>query len=107
MISSVTSITLGFCDFRYKRGKFLSDGAVVELISILAIYLYALFEIIFGIESDPLYFAPESAIARVLGINYKIFLPLYILFVIFYFNLFYIFTLPKARKMKKLGANLM
>ena len=103
LVSSITAITLGFCDFRYKRGTSREKTAVVELIIILSIYLYALFEIIFGIESDPLYFMPESGIRDVIPMPYGIFLPVYIIFVIFYFNLFYLITLPKAKKMKKLG----
>ena len=104
LISGVSAITLGFCDFRYRRGKSLEKSAMVELIMILYIYLYALIEIILDIESDPLYFMPGSGVAKVLGVQYEIFLPAYIIFIILYFNLFYLFTLPKASKMKKLNA---
>lgn len=101
LISSVTAITLGFCDFRYYRGS-LKKSALWELIAILSIYLYALLEIALGIEGDPLYFMPESGVAKVLGMEYGLFLPFYIIFVILYFNLFYLFTIPKARKMKRI-----
>lgn len=104
LVSSVTAMTLGFCDFRYRRGKSLEKSAMVELIMILSVYLYALIEIILDIEADPLYFMPGSGVAKVLGVQYEIFLPAYIIFVILYFNLFYLFTLPKASKMKKLNA---
>ena len=102
LVSSITAITLGFCDFRYCRGSVMKSG-ISELIVIISIFIYAGIEILTGIESDPLYFMPESGVRAVIPMPYGVFLPVYILFVIFYFNLFYLITLPKARKMKRLG----
>ena len=104
LISGVSAITLGFCDFRYKRGGSIKNSALIELFILLSVYVYAFAEIILGIEADPLYFMPGSGVAKVLGVQYEIFLPAYIIFIILYFNLFYLFTLPKACKMKKLNA---
>ena len=91
LISSVSMITLGFTDFRYKRGKELF---ILEIISLLIVFVYGALLIIFDIEKDPLYFMPGNDIERILGLPYLVYLILYLIFVFgVWFNSFYLFPI--------------
>lgn len=83
LVGSLSMITLKFTDFRYntiwKEGIFY----VITLI-------YSAFLIIFKIEGDPLYYMPNNDIMKILNINYGVYLVIYILFMLLYFNIFYI-----------------
>lgn len=42
------------------------------------------------IESDPMYFMPGNDVMDILGVGYPLYLVLYIIFIIIYFNIFYL-----------------
>lgn len=91
LIGSISMITLGFTDFRYRRGKELF---IMEVIALLCVYIYGSIEIIFGIEKDPLYFMPGNDIEQILGLPYPVYLILYFIFVFgIWFNSFYVFPI--------------
>lgn len=91
LIGSISMITLGFTDFRYRRGK---ETFILEVIVLLSIYAYGSLEIILGIEKDPLYFMPRNDVEVILGLPYIAYLILYIIFVFgVWFNSFYVFPI--------------
>lgn len=82
LITSISLMTLGFTDFNYK--EFWKVGvcyAVIFVYSILEIY-------VLKIEHDPMYFMPNNDVQDILGISYGLYLTIYIIFTLFYFNLF-------------------
>lgn len=88
LVTSVSLITLGLCDFRYSR-----DGKwpLPELIMLVCTFAYGFAEVfLIKCEADPLYFMPDGEVQSFLGFSYSIYLVLYIAFLIFYFNIFYI-----------------
>lgn len=94
LIGSISMITLGFTDFRYKRGNELF---IFELLAIIVVYIYATLLIVFDIEKDPLYFMPGNDIEKILNLPYIAYLILYIIFVFgIWFNSFYL--IPKLVK---------
>lgn len=94
LIMSVSLITLRFTDFKYKEvWKFAICLVVIVLYSLLMIYI--------GFERDPMYFMPNGDIqAGILGISYGLYLPLYILFLFLYVNVFYL--IAERKKIKEL-----
>ena len=79
-------MTLKFTHFNYKT-------MWKELIAFVVIFIYAFIEIfVLKIESDPMYFMPNSEVQEVLGMNYPTYLITYILFLIIYVGLFYLIT---------------
>lgn len=104
LITSITLITLNFAEFKYIRGEKWKDTALLELIGIVGIFLYATIEILLKIEGDPLYFMPGCDVMEILGLNYPLYIVLYSAFLILYFNLFYLIpilvTKMKNKKLK-------
>ena len=85
-IISILLMTLKFTHFNYKT-------MWKELIAFVVIFIYAFIEIfVLKIESDPMYFMPNSEVQEVLGMNYPTYLITYILFLIIYVGLFYLIT---------------
>lgn len=83
-VTSITFMTLKFCDFSYKN--FLK-----YILFFSGIFAYAFFEIfILKIEDDPMYFMPNGEIRDILGMSYTSYIILYIIFLILYFNIFFI-----------------
>lgn len=82
LVGSLSMITLKFTDFRYSNIWKESIFYVLTLI-------YSAFLIIFKIEGDPLYYMPNNDIMKILNINYGTYLVIYILFMLIYFNIFY------------------
>jgi len=90
LITSISLITLKFTDFRYK-------GIWKELVAFACIFIYAFIEIyILKIATDPLYFMPGNEVQEILGLNYLSYLIVYVLFFIFYINIFYLINDRKA-----------
>lgn len=84
LITSISLITLKFTDFKYK-------GFWRELIGFGCIFVYAFVEIyILKIADDPLYFMPNNDVQVILGLDYMMYLFVYILFFTVYINLFYL-----------------
>lgn len=91
-ITSITLITLKFTQFNYKE-------IWQELICLFVIFLYAMLEI-YGlkISDDPLYFMPGNEVMEIVGVQYGVYLPLYILFMFVYINIFYLIQDHKSIK---------
>ncbi|MGN1212432.1 MAG: hypothetical protein ACI4TZ_00125 [Christensenellales bacterium] len=84
LIGSITLITLKFAKFEYKT-------VWKELIGLAVIFIYAFLEIyVLKIESDPLYFMPGNDIQEILGISSGLYIALYAIFMIVYWNIFYL-----------------
>ena len=79
---SICFITYGFTDFKYK-------GGWKDLIGIAIVFVYAFLEIVFKIEGDPFFFMANNEVQEIIGMSYNVYLPCYIVFVLFYINLFY------------------
>ncbi len=83
LITSITLITLKFTKFDYKQ-------IWKDLICLAIIFVYAFLEIyLLKIATDPLYFMPGNDIQDIVGLSYGVFLPIYIIFLIVYINIFY------------------
>ena len=84
LVVSICFITFKFTDFRYKT-------IWKELICLAVLITYAFLEMkVLKIESDPFYFMPNNDIQDIVGFAYELFLPLYLIFIILYFNVFYL-----------------
>ena len=84
LVASITLITLKFTKFEYKT--IWKEGIC------LAVILAYVFLEIYGlkIESDPMYFMPGNDVMEIFGVNYPVYLVIYIVFIIIYFNIFYL-----------------
>lgn len=90
LIIAVSMITLKFTDFKYYEGS-LNKSFLMELLFIIIVFAYAFIEIyILKIATDPLYFNPGNDVQKTLGFEYPLFLFVYIIFLIFYYNIFFI-----------------
>ena len=97
----VLLICFGMTDFRYQRGMRLGESAIWELISLLCVNVYAFVEIyLLKIEADPLYFMPGNDVQEVLGCTYPVYLVIYVCFLAFYFNAYYLVTLWVTKRKK-------
>ena len=84
MIGAFSLLTLKFTDFDYKKGFWK------ELICLAVTFIYGFIEIfLLKIEADPLYFMPGNEIQEIFGMDYPVYIVLYILFLIVYFCAFY------------------
>lgn len=90
LIISISLITFNFTDFKYYDGS-LKKSFFMEFIFLMIIIAYAFIEIyILKIAKDPLYFRPNNDVQKVLGFEYPLYLFIYIIFLIFYYNIFFI-----------------
>lgn len=109
LVSSVSMITMGLTEFKYTRTRWY-NGAVRELAAILLVFAYAFLQVFvlkIQANADPLYFMPTGALGyypanevqAILGISGTLYLVLYVVFLVFYFNLFFLIQLwvDKAR----------
>lgn len=90
LITSISLITLKFTDFKYTEGS-IKKSAIREVICFLVILVYSFIQMyIFKIEKDPMYFMKGNDVQKTLGLEYPTYLFLYIIFIIVYYNSFYI-----------------
>lgn len=91
-VMAICFITYGFTDFKYKESW-------KEGICFGVLFIYVLLEIfVLKIESDPFYFMPNNDVQEIVGnMSYSLYLPLYIVFVAIYTNLFYLIHKTKKR----------
>ncbi len=84
LITSITLITL-------KHTKFVYNEIWQEMVCLFVIFAYTMLEI-YGlkISDDPMYFMPNNEVQDILGLNYGAYLPLYIIFMFVYINIFYL-----------------
>lgn len=93
LIGAVLLITLKFTDFDIKSGVWK------EGITFAAVIIYALIEIfVLKIENDPLFFMPENEVQVIVGLNYPVYLVLYIVFLTVFFSSFYAVTYFAAKR---------
>jgi len=83
LVISVLYMTLGFTEFRYK--SIWKEG-----ICLLIVIVYVIAQMHLNIHPDPMYFAVNNEIQTTLGLPYYIYLPLYIIILLIYFNIFYL-----------------
>lgn len=81
---------VGICFVTYKLTDFKYKDSWKELMCILVLLAYTFLEIILKIEADPFYFMINNDIQDIFGMSYALYLPLYIIFVCVYTNLFYL-----------------
>ena len=85
-------ITYGFVDFDYKT--IYKEGVCLALLIV-----YTFLEIyVLKINSDPFYFMPNNEVMKILGMDYSLFLPLFLVFIVVYLNAYYLIPMLKKRK---------
>ena len=95
LIGSISLITLGHTDFRYNRGK---EKIWYEYLCYAGIFIYAIIEILLGIEKDPMYFMPNNGVISVVPLPYPIYLVVYVIFVFgVWTNAFYLIPMLKNK----------
>ena len=82
LVTSITLITLKFTDFKYKE-----FWKVAVLYGIILAYTFLEIYVL-KIENDPMYFMPENTVQEILGLNNQMYILIYVIFTIIYFNLF-------------------
>lgn len=93
---SICFITYKFTDFKYKT-------MWKELICLVTLIVYVFLEIyVLKIEPDPFYFMPGNDVQKIVGFEYNLYLPCYIVFAIIFVNLFYFIPHLKNKKAHKL-----
>lgn len=100
-VSSISFITLGYTNFKYKEIK-------KDLICLALVFIYASFEIwVLDISSNPLYFLPadDNEVQNILGLGNVAYVIVYFLFLAVWVNSFYLiddrnFVFKKIRKIK-------
>ena len=102
LISSISILTLKIGDFRYKRETF-KDGFMKELIMLAVVFIYATFEILIGIEANPMYFMPidGNEVKDILGLCSTAYVLVYALFVCVWINAFYVIPMLWKKYVKK------
>lgn len=89
--TSICFITYRFTDFKYKK-------MWKELICLSVLIIYIFMEIyVLKIEYDPFYFMPNNDVQEIIGFSYNLYLPLYIVFMFIYINIFYLIPCIKNR----------
>lgn len=104
LIGSISLMTLKMTDFKYvEEGGGWKKSAIRELIALVCVFLYATVLVVFNIEKNPLYFMPTgdyvlagskvhiaNDVMDIVGVPSGLFLVLYVIFLVFYFNLYYL-----------------
>ena len=101
-ITSISLITLKFTDYKYSKDSYK------DFILYFCILAYAFIEIfILKIEADPLYFMNGNDVQDVFGFSYPVYLIVYVIFTIVWFNIPYLiqtYLSPKIKKQRKKSA---
>ncbi len=84
LITSITLITL-------KQTKFVYSEIWQEMVCLFVVFAYTMLEI-YGlkISDDPMYFMPGNDVQDTLGLSFGVYLPIYIIFMFVYINIFYL-----------------
>ncbi len=86
LISSISLMTLGLTHFKTKK-----DFLFKEIIGLILVFAYSFLEIfLLKIEKDPMYFMHNNDVQAFLGVEYNLYLVIYVVFLAFYFSLFHI-----------------
>lgn len=102
LISSVSILTLKLGDFRYKRETF-NAGFLKEIIMLVIVFAYGVFEILMELSTDPLYFMPidGNEVKDILGLGSVPYVILYALFLCVWINAFYVIPMLWKKYVKK------
>lgn len=94
LVTSISLMTLGFTEFRYKKFWKVALCFVV-------IFAYAFLEIyVLKIEADPLYFMPGNDVMDILGVGHLLYVVIYSVFMLLFVNLFFIINEAKRKHTK-------
>ena len=86
LVSSISLMTLNLTKFEIKK-----DFLIKEIIGLVLVIAYAFCEIfLLKIEKDPMYFMQGNDVQAFLGVEYNLYLVIYVVFLAFYFSLFHI-----------------
>lgn len=101
LVSSLSLITLRFTDFSYRRkGNVL--GAFAEWLCLGGIVAYCICEMyLLHLDPDPLYILPGNDVQDVVGLSHTLYLIVYVIFLLFYFNVFYIVQHTVTQRAKR------
>ena len=95
LITSISLITLKFTDFKFK------DFWKVAVLYGLTL-AYSFLEIyVLKIENDPMYFMPGNDVQEIIGLSNQVYILVYAIFTIIYFNLFPAIQWLNERKKNK------
>ncbi len=95
LITAVSLMTLKFTEFKYKN-------IWKETISFVLMFLYSGMIVKLEFYSDPMYYMPNGDIqAGILGIDYGLYITLYVVFLLAYINTFYLISERKNIFKKK------
>ena len=91
-----------FCFITYGFAKFDYKNVLKEGICLAVLMVYVFLEIVvLKIDHDPFYFMPNNEVMKILGIEYSLFLPLFLVFIVIYFSSYYAIPSLKNRKLNK------
>lgn len=91
-----------FCFITYGFAKFDYKNVLKEGICLAVLMVYVFLEIaVLKIEHDPFYFMPNNEVMKILGMEYSLFLPLFLVFIVVYFCAYYAIPALKNRKTKQ------
>ena len=86
MTMSILFIVLKFTKFEYKN-------IWKELVCFVVAFGYGFLQIfVFKTFADPMYFMPGGDIQGILGVDYGVYLALYIVFLVIYINIYYLIS---------------
>ncbi|MBE5740778.1 MAG: hypothetical protein E7349_08050 [Clostridiales bacterium] len=102
LVSSVCILTLNIGDFRYKRETFQS-GIMKELIMLVIVFAYGVFELLLDLSTDPLYFMPieGNEVKEILGLGSVAYVIVYTIFLCVWINAFYLIPMLWKKFVKK------
>ena len=73
-----------FCFITYGFAKFDYTKAYKEGVCLAVLMVYVFLEIVvLKIDHDPFYFMPNNEVMKILGMEYSLFLPLFLVFILF------------------------
>ena len=94
LISSICFITYKLADFTYKE-------IWKDLLGIAVLVVYAFLEIyVLEIDPDPFYFMPNNEVQEIVGMDFALYLPLYLVLMFVYINIYYFIPYLKNKRKK-------
>lgn len=99
IITHALLLTMSVLFIVFKYAKFEYKNIWKELICFVVVFGYGFLEIfVFKTFADPMYFMPSGDIQGILGVDYGVYLALYIGFLVVYTNVFYVISDYKTIK---------
>ena len=92
-------LTASICFITYKLTDFKYNKIWKELVGIAVLVAYSFIEVyVLKIDPDPFYFLPKNEVQEIVGMGYGMYLPLYLVFMFVYINVFYFIPYLKSKK---------